>query len=81
MKKLLLVLVIICMLLTLISCSSLPKGHGQIRVDNVVSYWYAGEGTYEYINENTVKFIRDEDGAVYYFDTSHIVYIKETAKD
>lgn len=61
------------LLLALVGCSSsvnLPKGAAS-RID-FTDGWEIGASQFEYINETTVKIIRESDGQVWYVPASSI---------
>lgn len=65
MKKLFSLCIALALAFSLVGCSSptLPSGTAS-RVD-FVDGWKISRSTFEYLNENTVKFVREEDGQVF----------------
>ena len=80
MKKTLALLLVLTMLLTLVACSSnstlpssdstLPKGYAS-RID-FMDGWKIGPSSFEYLNDNTVKITRTDDGQIFYVPISSI---------
>ena len=65
MKKLFSLCIALALAFSLVGCSSptLPSGTAS-RVD-FVDGWKISRSTFEYLNENTVKFVREDDGQVF----------------
>lgn len=67
------VLAIVLLVTALAGCSAepeLPSGKAT-RID-FVDGWSIGQSHFEYINDSTVKIIREKDGQVWYVPTSSI---------
>ena len=71
MKKIICIVICIAFLVVLTSCGTkLPRGEASC-IDFIDS-GYMTEVTFEYVNENTVKIVRIEDGQVFYVPHSSI---------
>lgn len=64
-------LAILLLVMSLAGCSSkLPSGKAS-RID-FIDGWSIRAAEFEYVNESTVKIIREDDGQVWYVPTSSI---------
>ena len=77
MKKIICFVFCIALLVSLTGCNSnLPKG----KASNIdfIDGWTINSSTFEYVNENTVKIVR-ENGQVLYVPNSYIkrIWVKE----
>lgn len=74
MKKTICFAICIAILVVLTSCgssdSTLPKGEASTIY--FVDGWKIEDATFEYINENTVKIVRNSDEQVFYAPNSSI---------
>ena len=72
MKKCIALALIMILIFSMVGCTSksLPSGHAK-HVDFVDGYMISG-CQFEYVNEHTVKIIRDDDGQVLYVPISYI---------
>lgn len=81
MKKVIAIILAIVFAFALTACSngSLPKGKASeiTGMSSGGGTWSFGSGYYEYINETTIKFIRDKDGKTYYLSAGTLMYIIE----
>lgn len=89
MKKILIVFVLVFSILSLQSCSvlgnnsdepayspNLPSGRArEIRVQQDDYIIDLGPGEFEYVNETTLKVVRDSDGQMYYVSVANLIFI------
>ena len=80
MKKFALFFISIILVLSLSACAStnnnLPSGRAsEVRIIGGSSYWDLGSGTFKYINDTTIEFVRDIDGKIYYLSTATLIDI------
>lgn len=77
-------IILVCLLIIvsmLSGCSSnkniLPKGRASdvSIMDSDSKSWFLGSGDFEYLNETTIKFVRDYDQETYYLSASTLRYI------
>lgn len=81
MKKIISLALVIALSLMLVSCtkssSDLPSGRAaSVVVDNVGTRFALGSGSFKYLNETTIEFVRDYDGKTYYLSTATLVCIE-----
>lgn len=74
MKKIICLAICIVMLVALSSCvPTLPRGEAsKIELNGSMTI---GDAKFEYLNERTVKIIRESDGQVFYVPDSNIIKI------
>ena len=78
MKKLMFLFVVLATVIFSSCSNSLPRGKAStVKIMDGSSWRNLGSGQYEYVTENTVKFIRDDDGETYYLNTDNLIYIIE----
>ena len=80
MKKIAAALISLILVLALAGCGTendLPSGE-KARID-FIDGWKAYGCSFEYINENTVKLVREDDGQVFYVPASSILRIWESS--
>lgn len=75
MKRTVSILIALLLVLALVGCSTAQtteKLSGKASRIDFVDGWKIGSASFEYVNEHTVKIVRDEDNQVFYVPINSI---------